>query len=152
MSMSRIFVLLLIGLPMVLGCNKETQAEIDRELIQDYIQSNNLQAEEDASGLFYTIDVPGDTEKPVLADSVVISYRGTLLSGLEFDATDDGETATFLLDDLIEGWKIGIPKYGRGGSGKLLVPSNLGYGPNRIGPIPGNSVLVFDIELFDFYQ
>ena len=67
-------------------------------------------------------------------------------------ATDDGETATFLLDDLIEGWKIGIPKYGRGGSGKLLVPSNLGYGPNRIGPIPGNSVLVFDIELFDFYQ
>ena len=138
MSMSRIFVLLLIGLPMVLGCNKETQAEIDRELIQDYIQSNNLQAEEDASGLFYTIDVPGDTEKPVLADSVVISYRGTLLSGLEFDATDDGETATFLLDDLIEGVEVDGLRYGRieadleRGSGKnRWIQLTLTEGKNR---------------------
>lgn len=133
-----------------MSCGPEDQADIDRDLILDYIQTNNLQAEEDPSGLFYTIDAAGGDEKPELTDSVTISYRGTLLSGLQFDATDPGETATFLLSDLIQGWRIGIPKYGRDGSGTLLVPSALGYGPNRIGPIPPNSVLVFDIEVFDF--
>ncbi|MEO0877290.1 MAG: FKBP-type peptidyl-prolyl cis-trans isomerase, partial [Bacteroidota bacterium] len=42
------------------------------------------------------------------------------------------------------------PKYGRGGAGTLLVPSALGYGSQRVGPIPANSVLIFDIELIDF--
>lgn len=148
--MTRFFFFMFVAATVIMSCGPEDQADIDRDLILDYIQTNNLQAEEDASGLFYTIDAPGGAEKPELTDSVTISYRGTLISGLQFDATDDGETATFLLDDLITGWKIGIPKYGRDGSGLLLVPSALGYGSRRIGPIPPNSVLVFEIELFDF--
>jgi FKBP-type peptidyl-prolyl cis-trans isomerase len=31
-----------------------------------------------------------------------------------------------------------------------LLPSALGYGPNPVGPIPANSVLIFEIELVDF--
>lgn len=148
--MTRFFLLLFVAATVIMSCGPEDQADIDRDLILNYIQTNNLQAEEDPSGLFYTVDMPGGTEKPELSDSVTISYRGTLLSGLQFDATDPGETATFLLDDLILGWEIGIPKYGRGGSGILLVPSALGYGANRVGPIAPNSVLIFDIEVFDF--
>ncbi|MEM1214670.1 MAG: FKBP-type peptidyl-prolyl cis-trans isomerase [Bacteroidota bacterium] len=132
------------------GCKDEDQSAIDRQIILDYLADNNLEAEEDMSGLFYIIDVPGSEEKPLLSDSVVVAYRGYLTDGNVFDATAENETVTLRLSRLIEGWRIGIPKFGRGGSGTLLIPSALGYGPNRLGVIPANAVLLFDIELEDF--
>ena len=148
--MSRFLLLLFLTTSLVFSCGEEDQADIDRDLILGYIDNNNLQAEEDPSGLFYTIDTPGGEEKPQLTDSVEISYRGTLLSGLQFDASPADTTVTFLLDDLIPVWEIGIPKYGRGGAGTLLIHSALGYGRQRVGPIPAYSVLIFDIEVIDF--
>ena len=41
-------------------------------------------------------------------------------------------------------------KQGKGGKGTFFIPSALGYGPNAIGNIPENSVLIFEIELIDF--
>ncbi|MEO0875573.1 MAG: peptidylprolyl isomerase, partial [Bacteroidota bacterium] len=99
--MSRFFLLLFLTTSLALSCGEEDQADIDRDLILGYIDNNNLQAEEDPSGLFYTIDAPGGEEKPQLTDSVEITYRGTLLSGLQFDASPADTTVTFLLDDLI---------------------------------------------------
>ena len=148
--MSRLFLLLILAATLIFGCSLEDQNDIDRELIQGYIQNNNIQAIEDPSGLFYTLDIPGGEEKPVLTDSVTMTYRGTLLDGFQFDASPADTTVTFLLNNLIPGWKIGIPKYGRGGAGTLIVPSVLGYGNRRVGNIPPNSVLIFDIELVDF--
>jgi FKBP-type peptidyl-prolyl cis-trans isomerase len=132
-----------------MSCGKDDQAEIDRDIILQFIEDNNLDAIEDESGLFYVIDVPGGADKPLLSDSVTIDYRGSLVNGTVFDQTT-ANPATFLLDDLILGWKIGIPKFGREGSGVLLVPSALGYGDRQIGIISANSVLIFDITLRAF--
>jgi FKBP-type peptidyl-prolyl cis-trans isomerase len=44
---------------------------------------------------------------------------------------------------------LGIPKFKEGGNGTLLIPSALGYGSTGTGSIPGNTVLVFDVELID---
>jgi FKBP-type peptidyl-prolyl cis-trans isomerase FkpA len=63
---------------------------------------------------------------------------------------DKGDKVEFPLYQLIEGWQIGIPKFGKGGKGKLLVPSRLGYGSSDRGSIPANSTLIFDIELLDW--
>ncbi|MBK7214713.1 MAG: FKBP-type peptidyl-prolyl cis-trans isomerase [Bacteroidales bacterium] len=39
---------------------------------------------------------------------------------------------------------------GKGGKGKILIPSDYGYGASAIGEIPAHSVLIFDIVLSDF--
>ena len=40
----------------------------------------------------------------------------------------------------------------KGATYRFWIPPQLGYGPNDNGPIPGNSVLVFDLTLEDIQQ
>lgn len=155
--MKQFSLLLLMSVLLVMACGKEEldQSEVDRNKILDYLETNNLTAIEDESGLFYIIDVPGTEEKPILSDSVEVKYLGYRTDGVVFDGTNiDGttpdRTVNFLLDDLILGWEIGIPKFGAGGNGVLLVPSGLGYGNRALPGLPANSVLIFDMELVDF--
>jgi FKBP-type peptidyl-prolyl cis-trans isomerase len=74
-----------------------------------------------------------------------------LTDGTKFDSSRDGGLPfKSSLGGLIEGWKEGIPYFGKGGKGKLLLPGSLGYGSSGSGSIPGNAVTIFDIELIDF--
>ena len=123
------------------------QREIDSELIQEYIAENGLNADSTTSGLYYVIEVEGNGNHPNLQSNITINYHGTLLNGDEFDSNDG---ITFKLNNLIEGWKEGIPYFSEGGSGILLIPSHLAYGSSTLGgTIPSNSVLVFEIDLLE---
>jgi FKBP-type peptidyl-prolyl cis-trans isomerase FkpA len=140
-----------LGLAAIFSCNKaEKQFKKDREKIVADIASKNLTAVEDASGIFSVIDVPGGSSHPDLSSTVKVSYKGTLLDGTVFDATDAGQTIEFPLQNLIKGWQICIPFLGKGGHGTFWIPSELCYGPSGQGSIPGNSVLIFEIGLADF--
>lgn len=75
-----------------------------------------------------------------------MNYTGKLLDGTVFD---QGLNVEFPLGGLIEGFQIGMPYLREGGSGILLIPSQLGYGKNAVGTIPANSVLVFEVVLND---
>lgn len=150
--MQKYLLFALLGIVLFSSCQKDTvpQEEIDRDLIVDYLADNNLTAQEHPSGLFYTIEVPGGSEKPTLTNEVRVKYKGSLLNGNIFDQTTGSQSRNFLLAGLIEGWRIGIPLLGRGGKGIFYVPSALGYGSQSLPGIPANSVLIFEIELVDF--
>ena len=117
--------------------------------IEAYILDKGLDAKPTGSGLYVVIEEAGGAEKPSVSQDVTISYKVYSLDGTVYQSTD-GESVTFGLGGLIAGWQEGIPYFGKGGKGKLIVPPYLAYGDRASGPIPANSILVFDIELFDF--
>ncbi len=133
-----------------LHCNKETQAETDKRLIQAYLSARNISAQEHPAGIFYVIEQEGTGAHPAPNATVTVKYRGYLLNGNVFDQTAPNQAATFPLASLIEGWKIAIPLLKKGGKGTFWIPSALGYGASALPGIPANSVLVFDIELVNF--
>ena len=103
---------------------------------------------ETESGLQYIIDVEGDGLSPEGADTVEVNYEGRLLDGTVFDSSyERGESVSFPLNRVIEGWSEGMTYIKEGGKIRLFVPYDLGYGMRGAGPIPGNSVLIFDVEL-----
>lgn len=101
------------------------------------------------SGLQYEQLQAGNGKKPAATDNVEVHYRGTLVDGSEFDSSyARGEPVTFPLNGVIPGWTEGVQLMDEGSKARLVIPSELAYGPggmgNAIGP---NETLVFEIEL-----
>lgn len=83
-------------------------------------------------------------------DTITAHYTGALVSnGTIFQSSHDfGDPATFGLDQVIEGWTVGVPGMKVGGKRRLIIPSAMAYGSSRASAaIPPNSDLIFDIEL-----
>ncbi len=132
------------GCPYLLGDPKASAQEILN--IQTHLSNNSLNATQHSTGLFYTINTPGTGETVTdLCNIVTVNYVGRLTNGSQFDASTS--PATFGLNQLITGWKIGIPLIKVGGSIRLYIPPSLGYGSQAQQGIPANSILVFDITL-----
>ena len=105
------------------------------------------------SGLQYKVVEMGEGPRPEASDTVTVHYRGTLLSGEEFDSSySRGEPATFQLDKVIPGWTEGLQLMPVGSKFIFYIPSDLAYGPNGGGPIGPNATLVFEVELQDIQQ
>jgi FKBP-type peptidyl-prolyl cis-trans isomerase FkpA len=132
------------------SCTKEVTVEeqfnIDVKIIDDYLKTNNLNAQKTSDGIYYIIEKEGSAEKPKITSKVTVTYKGTLLDGSVFDSR---EKAQFFLYNTIQGWQKGIPKFGREGKGKLIIPSKFAYGTSDQLGEP-NAILIFDIEVFDF--
>ena len=81
-------------------------------------------------------------------------YTGWLYDSSKTDnkgAQFDSGTYSFFLGagQVIRGWDQGLAGMRVGGQRRLTIPPSLGYGSVPNGPIPGNSTLVFDVELLD---
>ncbi|OGP33117.1 MAG: hypothetical protein A2X88_09450 [Deltaproteobacteria bacterium GWC2_65_14] len=101
------------------------------------------------SGLQYKVLKAGSGSSPKLTDTVETNYRGTLIDGTEFDSSyQRGETATFPVSGIIEGWKEALQKMKVGDKWQLFVPAELAYGERGAGrEIGPNQALIFEIEL-----
>ncbi len=141
------FLFLVLSLSACRTDDTDTQHVLDLRLIEEYIAAKNIQdVSKTASGLHYKISKPG--EGKAVQDTSVISmrYTGRLLNDDVFDSSDSLRIA---LNSLIKGFREGIPLVREGGEIKLIVPSNIGYGSGATSSIPANSVLVFDVALFE---
>jgi FKBP-type peptidyl-prolyl cis-trans isomerase len=101
------------------------------------------------SGLQYQILKAGQGELPAPDSKVTVHYRGTLVSGEEFDSSyRRGEPAAFSLDGVIPGFREAIMRMKPGAKWKVFVPSEMGYGTQGAGASIGpNETLIFEIEL-----
>ena len=100
------------------------------------------------SGLQYKILKAGTGEKPTLDDTVVCNYKGTLINGTEFDASEKhGGPATFPVKGVIAGWTEALQLMPAGSKWQLFVPANLAYGPQGPPDIGPNATLIFEVEL-----
>lgn len=100
------------------------------------------------SGIQYRILQAGQGRKPVDSDLVVCNYRGTLLDGTEFDATEDGKPASLKLSALIAGWKESMKLMPVGSKWQIFIPAQHAYGERGVGgDIGPNETLIFEVEL-----
>ena len=101
------------------------------------------------SGVVYKELKAGTGPSPKASDTVKVNYRGTLITGTEFDSSDKrGEPAEFPLNGVIPCWTEGVQKMKVGGKAQLVCPAKVAYGEQGSPPtIPPNATLVFEIEL-----
>jgi FKBP-type peptidyl-prolyl cis-trans isomerase len=106
------------------------------------------------SGLQYEVISEGYGPKPVASDTVRVHYEGALTDGTVFDSSySRGEPIEFPLNGVIPGWTEGLQLMNVGSKYRLIIPSDLGYGPQGAGQqIPPYSTLVFEVELIDIIQ
>ena len=108
-------------------------------------------AEETQSGLKYVITKPGTGDKPKPNQTVSVHYAGYLMNGQKFDSSfDRNQPIEFPIGAgrVIKGWDEGIMLLNVGTKARLIIPSELAYGPKGAGGvIPPDATLVFDVEL-----
>lgn len=101
-------------------------------------------------GVRYIDEKVGDGASPQTGQNVTVQYTGWLTNGTKFDSSRDrNQPFSFIIGrrNVIAGWEIGVATMKVGGKRRLIIPSDLGYGPRGTGPIPGNAALIFDVEL-----
>lgn len=84
-------------------------------------------------------------------DTVTVHYTGSLPDGTVFDSSHERDrplTVTLGAGQVIPGWDMGVRGMRVGGVRELVIPPELGYGPQGVGNvIPPNATLHFEIEL-----
>ena len=90
----------------------------------------------------------GDGAVPTAAQSVQVHYRASLIDGTKFDSSyDRGEPAVFTTSGLIPGFTEALLMMPVGSHYRVVIPSDIAYGPSGTGPIGPNATLIYEIEL-----
>lgn len=132
---------------------KNVVAARNAEVGEAYLSSNRQKdgVVELESGLQYRVMEPGDGPSPAPEDTVLVHYRGMLVSGEEFDSSySRGQPTTLQVSQVIPGWREALALMSPGAKWQVVVPSDLAYGDAGAGGTIGpNETLIFDIELLE---
>ena len=114
---------------------------------------SSMKSTKTPDGLEYWDIKEGSGQVAKSGDTVVVHYTGWLTSGKKFDSSvDRGQPFDFSLGRgmVIKGWDEGVQGMKVGGTRRLTIPPQLGYGARGAGGvIPPNATLVFEVELLD---
>lgn len=157
---------------------KETKAKVEKanQLKEAFVAKAaeyKTKATELDSGLKMYIIKEGTGIKPKPSTSVRINCVGHFTDGNVFYTTDKKAATDYnkynpkqdqmggynpistvydATAQLIPGFREGMLNMNYGDKAILFIPSHLGYGSQRNGPIPPNSDLIFEVELVDESQ
>lgn len=136
------------------------------EDIERYLVDNNINAQQTASGLYYSITQENPNGQAItVGEQVTIHYTGRLLSGTVFDSSsvflnqpqrmllDVG----FLFDEpeffpnqsrlFAPGFNEGLKLLRTGEKATFIMPNTLGFGSASNTIIPPYSVLIYEVEV-----
>ena len=100
------------------------------------------------SGIEYRIIQNGFGARPAATDLVTVYYKGQLINGKVFDATEPGFPTHLPVNGLIPGWTEALQLMREGDHWELVIPANMAYGTRGAGDaVPPNQTLVFDLTL-----
>ncbi len=135
-----------------------------KETVAETASLNNLPAVTANAGEAPTITAPTGTAPTTLQTQDIIVGSGaevqasstltvhyTLMTwsngSIVESSWSGGQPATFPLSGVIAGWQQGLPGAKVGGRRLLVIPADLGYGPNGSGPIGPNETLIFVVDI-----
>jgi len=142
------------------SCEKDEKEEEEEYIIPDleeYVEDNFPGAQPTESCVYIIVTSEGTGPKPEDGDQLYSYYVLTLLTGDTIQALERQEdpeadpTAPFSFylnsTSVIKGWSKGFAELNRGSKATILIPDSLAYGDSKVGKIPPNSPLRYDVEL-----
>lgn len=117
------------------------------QLMADYVKNSGMTFKTTASGLQYAVKTEGTGDSPKNGDVCKCNYVGKFMDGKIFDQNKNMDMP---IGGMIPGFNEALMMMKKGGKATFLIPPAIGYGEQGQGPIPGNSPLVFEVELLDF--
>jgi FKBP-type peptidyl-prolyl cis-trans isomerase len=102
-------------------------------------------------GLTIKVEKQGSGPAIKKGQTAEVNYTGTLKNGTKFDSSlDRNQTFKFVVGkgEVIKGWDLGVEGMKKGETRKLVIASDLAYGPAGRPPvIPQNAELTFVVTL-----
>lgn len=144
----------LSGLIILLGCVQDSPNIQQMENMQFFIDNKkNEEVIEIEPGLQYSVMVNKESisETPKLNQTITAHFHGTLTSGEIFWSSLDTEPLKIELSKLITGCQKAISLMSKGEKWIVYIDPSMAYGESARSGIPSNSILIFEIELIDFF-
>lgn len=132
------------------------KAEGEANLVKsgEYLKANGVRpgVVTTASGLQYKVEKAGTGPKANDGSSVSVNYKGMLLDGSVFDASEPGKPVTLKAAQVIPGWKEALKLMPAGSKWELTIPPGLAYGERGAGKVIGpNQALRFEVEVLEVH-
>ena len=129
------------------------EGDTNLKIAEEFLEKNKKsspEVKETPTGLQYRILKEGTGSSPSSTDKVKVHYVGKLLDGTVFDSSiERGEPSEFGLNQVIRGWTEGLQLMKPGAKYEFFIHPKIAYGSRPRPKIPGNSLLIFEVELLD---
>ena len=146
------------------GCEDDNTEEIianERRKFENYLLENGITIQPEESGLYYLEQSPGNGPSPVPGDYLDLLYTIRLVNGQVIDtniksvAIQNGiyrqnvfyGASRLQAENIFEGMSEGVQLMKEGGTARILVPPELGFGKFSSSLVPSYSSLILDMEL-----